>query len=159
VQTAQLDAIFSTYLPVVAAIERGGATAFPGSPVQIPSGVDPFTAIGQLSPQQLEAIHSAISPQLSAVPQSLVKQYSLAYISAEYKAIGMNMNGIQTAYMMKIGLLMLLLTFAAAVCSIAVGYLSARIAAGMGRNMRRQLFVRVESFSNTEFDKFSTASS
>jgi ATP-binding cassette subfamily B protein len=70
----------------------------------------------------------------------------------------MNISGIQTGYMLRIGLLMLLLTIASAACSITVGYLSARIAAGLGRNLRRQLFERVESFSNTEFDKFSTAS-
>ena len=53
---------------------------------------------------------------------------------------------------------MVLITLASAACSVTVGYISARIAAGVGRNMRKQLFVRVESFSNTEFDKFSTAS-
>ena len=52
----------------------------------------------------------------------------------------------------------MLITLASAACSVTVGYISARIAAGVGRNMRKQLFVRVESFSNTEFDKFSTAS-
>ena len=96
--------------------------------------------------------------QLDALPQSQIKLSMIAYISAEYKAIGMNMSGIQTSFMLRIGLLMLLLTIAAAVCSVAVGYLSARIAAGLGRDLRRKLFVRVESFSNTEFDKFSTAS-
>ena len=53
---------------------------------------------------------------------------------------------------------MVLITLASAACSVTVGYISARIAAGVGRNMRKQLFERVESFSNTEFDKFSTAS-
>ncbi len=96
--------------------------------------------------------------QLSSVSENQLKLATIAYISAEYKAIGMNVGGIQTSYMLRIGLLMLLLTLAAAVCSIAVGYLSARIAAGLGRDLRRKLFVRVESFSNTEFDKFSTAS-
>ncbi len=89
---------------------------------------------------------------------SLLKQYSITYISAEYKAIGMNVTSIQTAYMLRIGMFMLLLTLASAAGSIIVGYLSARIAAGLGHNLRRKLFVRVESFSNTEFDKFSTAS-
>jgi len=157
-QITQLDSVFGVYLPIVATIERGGGATFPGAPVQIPAGVDPFSIIGRLSPQQLEALHDSILPQLRAVSQSQVKLYSIAYISAEYKAIGINVSGIQTAYMLRIGLLMLLVTIAAALCSIAVGFLSARVAAGLGRNLRRQLFVRVESFSNTEFDRFSTAS-
>ncbi|MEK7353879.1 MAG: ABC transporter ATP-binding protein, partial [Chloroflexota bacterium] len=116
------------------------------------------TIFGEYLPVIAIIERGGTTAQLSALPQSTVKQYAIAYISAEYKAIGMNMSGIQTAYMMRIGLLMLLLTLAGAACSIAVGYLSARIAAGVGRDLRRKLFVRVESFSNTEFDKFSTAS-
>ena len=39
-----------------------------------------------------------------------------------------------------------------------MGYLSAKIAAGMARDIRRDVFKTVESYSSTEFDKFSTAS-
>ena len=53
---------------------------------------------------------------------------------------------------------MLLLTLASGVCTIIVGYLSAKIAAGMARDIRRDVFQKVESYSSTEFDKFSTAS-
>jgi ATP-binding cassette subfamily B protein len=59
---------------------------------------------------------------------------------------------------MNIGGWMLLLTLASGVCTIIVGYLSAKIAAGMARDIRRDVFKKVESYSNTEFDKFSTAS-
>jgi ATP-binding cassette subfamily B protein len=88
----------------------------------------------------------------------MLTQYATAYISSEYKALGVNVTGIQTSYMIRIGLLMLALTLASATASVIVGFISARIAAAMGRDLRRQLFTRVESFSNTEFDKFSTAS-
>ncbi|MRR13806.1 ABC transporter ATP-binding protein, partial [bacterium] len=43
-------------------------------------------------------------------------------------------------------------------CTIAVGFLSARTGSGLARDLRRNVFQKVESFSNTEFDKFSTAS-
>ncbi len=57
-----------------------------------------------------------------------------------------------------IGVLMLLVTLLSGTCTIIVGYLSARTAAGLARDLRRNVFQRVESFSATEFDKFSTAS-
>src|SRR3990172_787979 len=91
-EIAQLDAIFAKYLPVLAAIEREGVS------------------IGQLPPQQLAAIQAAALSQINSVPGSLLKQYSINYISAEYKAIGMNVGGFQTAYMLRIGMLILLLT-------------------------------------------------
>jgi ATP-binding cassette subfamily B protein len=42
--------------------------------------------------------------------------------------------------------------------SILVGFLSARVSASFGRNLRDKVFIKVTSFSNAEFDKFSTAS-
>jgi ATP-binding cassette subfamily B multidrug efflux pump len=52
----------------------------------------------------------------------------------------------------------MLLTLLSGTCTIAVGYLAARTAAGAARDVRRHVFERVENFSSTEFDKFSTAS-
>ncbi|MBN1367821.1 MAG: ABC transporter ATP-binding protein [Dehalococcoidales bacterium] len=157
-QIAKLDAIFGRYLAVVTTIETAGSTIFAGTLVQIPSGVDPFTVLSQIPPEQLNYVREMITAKLDAVPISMVKQYAITYIIAEYKAIGFNISGIQTAYMLRIGGLMLLLTFAAIVAAVAVGFLAARLGSGLGRDLRRKLFVRVESFSNTEFDKFSTAS-
>ncbi len=157
-EITQLDTILNPYLAVVSAIEKNGISAYTGNTIPIPPGVDPFTVIAQLPPAQLEAMRGVMTSQLSAIPDSLLKQYSVTYISAEYKAIGIDVTANQTNYMLRIGMLMLLLTLVSATCSMTVGFLSARIAAGMGRNLRKQLFERVESFSNTEFDKFSTAS-
>ena len=42
--------------------------------------------------------------------------------------------------------------------SISVGFLSSRVAASLGRNLRDKVFQKVTSFSNAEFNNFSTAS-
>lgn len=70
-------------------------------------------------------------------------------------------NGIasgDTGYILTEGGIMLLVALLGAVCTILVGYLSARIAAGTARNLRHDVFRKVEGFSNAEFDRFSTAS-
>ena len=56
------------------------------------------------------------------------------------------------------GLLMLVIAFLAGAASIGAGYLSPRISAGAARALRRELFTKVENFSQAEFDKFSSAS-
>ena len=157
-QLAELDTLFAEYIPAVAAIEQGNLSAVGTGLPYVSPGVDPFTVLSQLPPDQLNDIRSTIVSKTSAIPATELKQYSTVYISAEYKALGMNVGNIQVGYMMRIGFLMLLLTLASAAASVAVGYLSAHIAAGLGRDLRQKLFVKVESFSNTEFDKFSTAS-
>ncbi len=157
-EISRLDLIFSKYLPVVSTIEKGGGEIFAGTPLQIPAGTDPFTVIASLPAERLSDLRSMVQSQLNSIQPGLLTQYSISYIAAEYRALGMDMGKVQTDYILRIGLLMLLLTLASVACSITVGFLSARIASGLGRDLRHKLFVKVESFSNTEFDRFSTAS-
>lgn len=69
-------------------------------------------------------------------------------------------NGIarkNVGYILSTGEVMLLITVGGMVASIAAAYLSSRIAAGFGRDVRARLFARVETFSLHEFDLFGTA--
>ncbi|BFH17810.1 ABC transporter ATP-binding protein/permease [Paenibacillus melissococcoides] len=63
-----------------------------------------------------------------------------------------------TAYIWKMGGWMLLVAAGGTLCAIAGSYLSAKVASGFGRNLRRRLFTHVENFSLQEFDKIGTAS-
>ncbi|NTV31465.1 ABC transporter ATP-binding protein [candidate division WWE3 bacterium] len=56
------------------------------------------------------------------------------------------------------GGLMLLVTLGAAVCSVIIGFLASRIATGYARDIRKQVFTTVESYSIAEFNTFSTSS-
>jgi ATP-binding cassette subfamily B protein len=60
-------------------------------------------------------------------------------------------------YIVRTGEIMLAITIGGMLCSIVAAYLSARIASGFGRDVREELFMRVESFSMHEFDRFGTA--
>jgi ATP-binding cassette subfamily B protein len=56
------------------------------------------------------------------------------------------------------GMLMLAVALVGALCTVAIGYFSSRVATGYSRDLRERVFTKVESFSMREFDKFSTAS-
>lgn len=90
--------------------------------------------------------------------QSILKQSAAAFSGSFYKELGISLTDIQTAYIMKIGGAMLLVAMLGGLASILVSLFSARIAAGVARTLRVDIFNRIESFSNNEFDKFSTAS-
>ena len=64
----------------------------------------------------------------------------------------------QTAYILRTGGLMLFIALLAGLASISAAYISPRVAAGAARDMRRDIFTKVENFSQGEFDKFSSAS-
>ncbi|MFZ2369869.1 MAG: ABC transporter ATP-binding protein, partial [Trichococcus flocculiformis] len=75
-----------------------------------------------------------------------------------YQDLGADMDALQNQYIMTKGAQMLAIAVAVSVASVAVAYFSSRIAAKVSGRMRRDVFAKVESFSNTEFDNFSTAS-
>lgn len=66
--------------------------------------------------------------------------------------------GAGSDFILQTGGSMLLLTLFSGACTIAVVLISSRVAAGMARDLRRDIFDKVSSFSNAEFDRFSTAS-
>nr|WP_122012546.1 ABC transporter ATP-binding protein [Maliibacterium massiliense] len=63
-----------------------------------------------------------------------------------------------TALILNTGLIMLGFTLLAMVCNVLTGLFASRIAMGLGRNVRSQVFAKVQHFSQEEFDHFSTAS-
>ena len=66
--------------------------------------------------------------------------------------------GAGTKVVLKIGLVMLGYSAAVTACSVAVGYLAARIGSGVSRDLRAAVFNKVSTFSGAEYDKFTTSS-
>ncbi|KJS22041.1 MAG: multidrug ABC transporter ATP-binding protein [Clostridiaceae bacterium BRH_c20a] len=63
-----------------------------------------------------------------------------------------------TNYILRIGFFMLIIAAGGVISTIAASFLSAKIGSGFGKNVREQVFSRVESFTLHEFDKIGTAS-
>ncbi len=92
------------------------------------------------------------------VDQMIIEQNGIIAVKAEYEAMGMDTAKTQSSYILHIGAIMLLFTLISAAATIVVGLLAAQTSAGLARNVRRDVFTKVENFSGEEFDKFSTAS-
>jgi ATP-binding cassette subfamily B protein len=65
---------------------------------------------------------------------------------------------VQMRYLARVGGMMLLVTVLGAIATVVVGLVSARVGAGVARDLRAAVFGKVESFSSRELDRFSTAS-
>lgn len=139
-----------------AAAQMGGGGPFDLS--QLPPGTDLFALIGNLPAAQRSQIASSINEQFAALGEAMIEQTAVVQVKAEYEALGMDVAALQNSYILRIGALMLGITLLSAAATITVGYLSAKIAAGIGRDLRSDIFRKVESFSSAEFEKFPTAS-
>ncbi|HTX92999.1 MAG TPA: ABC transporter ATP-binding protein [Anaerolineales bacterium] len=129
---------------------------------KVPAGTDIFSLFPMMPPavetQVITMIKTMADQKLNTLGDSMIVQMAAGSVKNEYGALGMDTNSLQTNYILRVGALMLLLTLLSGACTIAVGFFAARTAAGLARDLRRNVFERVENFSSTEFDKFSTAS-
>jgi ATP-binding cassette subfamily B multidrug efflux pump len=125
---------------------------------KLPPGTDVFTVIAAMPEAQRAQMGAAIDRQFQAMGASMITQSAARFVRMEYAALGVNVSQFQTNYILHTGSMMLLISLLSAACVVVVGFLSARIAAGLARDLRKFVFEKVESFSNTEFDRFSTAS-
>lgn len=74
------------------------------------------------------------------------------------KIIDKGVIGLDNSVVVHYGLLMILVALVGAACTVGVGYLSSKIATSLSRDIRNDVFAKVESFSLDQFNKFSIAS-
>ena len=113
---------------------------------------------GIMPEEQKNTALDQVKEQMKDVPDMVLTQSVPVYIKSVYQELGVNTDKIQIQYILHTGLKMLGLALLGMVASITVGFLAARVAASTGRDLRSRVFTKVIGFSNTEFDKFSTAS-
>ena len=116
-----------------------------------------YALVPQLQQLPQEAFTASMDVADAAEPM-LYSQIGILFTKLFYQDLGADMDALQNQYIMTKGAQMLAIAVAVSVASVAVAYFSSRIAAKVSGRMRRDVFAKVESFSNTEFDNFSTAS-
>ncbi|TCU68139.1 ATP-binding cassette subfamily B protein [Tissierella praeacuta] len=139
---------------IIWGIENGASLPF----ANLPEETDPFMVLKNLPKEQLNAMKSGIDEQFKNLPETMINQSATNYIKSEYETIGINMRKTQSNYILYTGGVMLFIAFLSMAASISVGFISARVSASLGRNLRDKVFRQVTAFSNSEFDDFSTAS-
>ncbi len=125
---------------------------------KIPAGMDIFDVLKNLPATQLSTVKDRIGEITANLGGSMTTQMAVEAVRVEYEAIGVDTGQLQTNYILRTGGLMLLISIVGGLCIVAVGYMAAKTAAGAARDVRKDVFEKVEHFTSTEFDKFSTAS-
>ena len=125
---------------------------------QLPVQADQLYAMLEQSPESGVAVTEQIKAQFSGYTEDNLHSAVMMAMKQEYAALGVNIEAMQNRYILTKGLFMLLITLFGSLCAVGSSYLASRTATGACRNMRADVFRRVESFSSEEFSRFSTAS-
>lgn len=162
----KLNEILGRPMLITSLFESGDATKLigdSGNVMAAPEGVDmanmdPFMMLSNMPEEQVLEIIKGINEKLDEMPESMVTQSAVTYVREQYKELGIDIDKVQTNYLFMAGAKMLGVALIGTIAAVIVTFIAARIAAALGRNLRKDVFNKVVGFSNAEFDRFSTAS-
>lgn len=112
----------------------------------------------QMTEEQIGKLTDTMAEKFDKVGDTVTKSMGIAFAIKCDKETGIDIDKIQTAYLWRAGLKMLLVALIMGAATVIVGFFASKIGAGIGRDLRKKIFTKVVGFSNTEMDKFSTAS-
>ena len=107
-----------------------------------------FRLFKYLKKYRFEAIFGPIFKLIEAIFELIVP-----IVSAKIIDIGVNGNG-GTPYIIKMGIVMVLLGFFGLGFSLCCQYLASKASQGVGTDLRNDLFRKIQSFSHKEIDRF-----
>ena len=155
----QLNSIFGKPMIIVASFSSGGDEVNAMlTQMGIPEGTDPMQALAIMPKEALDAMTEKISEKVDSMQASIITQAGVSYVKSEYEAIGEDVDAIQMHYIKIAGVRMLGMALITMLCAICVVFLSSRVAASLGHDLRNAVYRKVITFSSKEYHKFSTAS-
>lgn len=155
----KLNSIFGMPMMAVEGLEEGGDQVKQiREKMQLPEDADLFQVFSQMPKEQLLKMMDAMTSGMKDMPDSIVTQAAVQYVELEYEGQGIDVDQMQIRYILMSGLKMLGLALVIMIAAISVTFLSARVAAILGRNLRNGVYRKVISFSGEELNHFSTAS-
>ena len=121
-------------------------------------GTDPVQALGAMPEEMKTQILQEMNEKLENMPESIVSQSAILAVKKEYTELGEDLDKLQMDYIIRSGAQMVLMALVIMLAAVTVTFLSSKVAARMGHDLRGDIYSKVIGFSSNEYHKFSTAS-
>ncbi len=153
------DAESAVFYPaaVVYTLDNADLSQMEGMP-PLPEGMTLTDALLAMPDEQRAPVIEQINAGFEGYSDIMLSQMAIEFARAELEAQGTDMDSLQMEYIFRTGAKMLGIAFVIMIVTIVVGFLAAQLGSLFGMNVREKIFRKVISFSNSEMDKFSTAS-
>ncbi len=142
---------------VVYAIDNADLSQMQGMPA-LSDGMTLTDVLIAMPEEQRSAVVEQINAGFEGYSDIMLSQMAIEFARTELEAQGTDMDSLKMNYIFRTGAKMLAIAFVIMIVTIAVGFLAAQLGSLFGMNVREKIFRKVISFSNSEMDKFSTAS-
>lgn len=154
----ELNSILEIPMMAAGSLEDEEKAAEIKTQMGLPEESDLWQVLEQLPQEQLDAMKDSLTEKIKEMPESIVTQAAVQFVQTEYEAQGIDVDAMQIQYLMTSGLKMLAMALVIMLAAVSVTFLSSRVAAFLGRNLRNGVYRKVISFSGEELNHFSTAS-
>ena len=154
----ELNSILAIPMMAAGSLEDEEKAAEIKTQMGLPEESDLWQVLEQLPQEQLDAMKDSLTEKIKEMPESIVTQAAVQFVQTEYEAQGIDVDAMQIQYLMTSGLKMLAMALVIMLAAVSVTFLSSRVAAFLGGNLRNGVYRKVISFSGEELNHFSTAS-
>jgi len=161
VNTKKLEKLLENPIFIKSLIDNADSSPYLAQALHIDGDVNVeaiYYLFENMDENEFKELFNSFSKQINNMPSGIKKQSNIANVLSEYKLIGINTDKRQLNYLYSSGFKMLVIAFIVMIISIAVCFLSSKVGAIFSRDLRRKLVTKIMSFSNKEYEEFSTAS-
>ena len=156
--TEKVSSIMAEPMMILSYAEQNSDSSDSNVSFDLPEGVSLLDALSMMSDDQREAILRNVDEQIKDIPDSIVDQAAVSFVQSEYQRIGVDTDSIQTMYILKVGLIMLGIAFAAMAVGVLIVFIGSRMAARLARTLRHKVFTKVVGFSKNEIKTYGQSS-
>lgn len=117
-----------------------------------------LSVLPTLSLEEQEQIINEINSKLDVYEASILEQMAVNEVINEYNTIGLDISKIQNNYILITGLKMLGISFLIMVITAVTIFVSSKLAANFGKDLREKVFAKVMAYSSQEMEEMETSS-
>ena len=156
--TEKVSSIMAEPMMILSYAEQNSDSSDSNVSFDLPGGVSLLDALSMMSDDQREAMLRNVDEQIKDIPDSIVDQAAVSFVQSEYQRIGVDTDSIQTMYILRVGLIMLGIAFAAMAVGVLIVFIGSRMAARLARTLRHKVFTKVVGFSKNEIKTYGQSS-
>ena len=117
-----------------------------------------LSVLPTLSLEEQEQVINEINSKLDVYETSILEQMAVNEVINEYNTIGLDISKIQNNYILITGLKMLGISFLIMVITAVTIFVSSKLAANFGKDLREKVFAKVMAYSSQEMEEMETSS-
>lgn len=153
----KISNIFQKPMTIVSYISQGENTET-GINFDIPEGMDIYSVLTLMSEDKKIELLEGINEKIKDIPDTILNQSAISYVKGEYTRINVDVNSIQMNYLVRTGIMMIVVALAIMAVGILIVFIGSRMAAKLAKTLREKVFKKTVYFSKNEMKNFGQAS-